>query len=346
MIQPNYELTQTTQIMKLKLLFFSLLASLAVFGQVKITAIDSINANKFKYAEEEVRIRGFVTGFAYDDSETLSRYYLKGKYREEIEVHTKLDEEPDQTHEYEIEGTVYIRTSGEIFIRESSRTCLDCAPPVQGCECNDGSISIACCDSVQSDVNWMLVFLGGAAVLLILVLVVVFSRSSGSKNIESSPSMSSATSTPSPTMSTAPTTRTNVASDSREEFKTVKISTVQDPKTMKFIPGKLDIVGGADSGKSFRIAGFPSGAKGNVVTIGRANVKGPKEYAHIKLEDKTVSRQQAEMREKDGKLYIKNLSDVNRTQVDGVSLGLGEEVEITAGQTIRMGELELMYAKG
>jgi hypothetical protein len=332
--------------MRLKLLFFSLLASLAVFGQVKITAIDSINANKFKYAEEEVRIRGFVTGFAYDDSETLSRYYLKGKFREEIEVHTRLDEEPDQTHEYEIEGTVYIRTSGEIFIRESSRTCLDCAPPPQGCQCKDGTISIACCESAQSEVNWTLVLLGGAAILLILVLVVVFSRGSENKNTGSAPSMSGSGSTPSPTMSTVPTTRTSVAADSPEDFKTVKISTVQDPKTMKFIPGKLDIVGGADSGKSFRIAGFPSGAKGNVVTIGRANVKGPKEYAHIKLEDKTVSREQAEMREKDGKLYIKNLSDVNRTQVDGVALGLGEEVEITAGQTIRMGELELMYAKG
>jgi hypothetical protein len=124
-------------------------------------------------------------------------------------------------------------------------------------------------------------------------------------------------------------------------FKTIKISS--DPtKTLKFIPGKFEIISGADKGKSFQVAGYTT-PKGSIVTIGRADVTGSRAYSHIKLEQKTVSREQAELIYRDGKLFLKNLTDVNRTQVDGVELIPAEEVEIFPGQIIRTGEVEFKY---
>ena len=120
------------------------------------------------------------------------------------------------------------------------------------------------------------------------------------------------------------------------------------PKTMKFIPGKLVIISGPDKGREFRIAGFPREEdNGNVVTIGRADVQGQRSFAHIQLGDtyRTVSRIQAEIIQKTdtNKVYLRNKSTTNPTQVNEQQVPPEESVELTNTDTIQMGELVLRY---
>jgi pSer/pThr/pTyr-binding forkhead associated (FHA) protein len=120
------------------------------------------------------------------------------------------------------------------------------------------------------------------------------------------------------------------------------------PKTMKFIPGKLVIISGPDKGREFRIAGFPREEEdGNVVTIGRADVKGERAFAHIQLGDtyRTVSRIQAEIIQKtsSNEVYLRNKSTTNPTEVNNEQVPPEETVELQNEDTIQMGELVLRY---
>ncbi|MFB6247127.1 MAG: FHA domain-containing protein [Salinibacter sp.] len=118
------------------------------------------------------------------------------------------------------------------------------------------------------------------------------------------------------------------------------------PKTMKFVPGRLVIAAGPDQGKEFRIAGRPT-PDGNVVTIGRAEVKGERAFAHIQLGDtyRTVSRMQAEVIQQDQTILLKNTSETNPTMVNGNQVPTGNTVELQDGDMIRMGELMLRYER-
>ncbi len=128
---------------------------------------------------------------------------------------------------------------------------------------------------------------------------------------------------------------------SENEYKTIKIVRTS-PKTLKFIPGKLIITDGPDKGKEFRVAGFPT-PEGFIVSIGRKEVDGDRAYAHIKLNEKTVSRDQAELHYIDHKLYLKNLSETNFTQLNGSEIKPGKIAEVSSGSTIRAGEVEFKY---
>ncbi len=126
-----------------------------------------------------------------------------------------------------------------------------------------------------------------------------------------------------------------------DEFRTIKI--VKNPlKTLKFIPGKFLIISGEDKGKELRIAGYPTKA-GFVVSIGRKEVTGDKAFAHIQLKEKTVSREQAEFIYNDNKLYVRNLSETNYTQLNGIDLKPGEISEVYPKSIIKFGEVEFQY---
>jgi pSer/pThr/pTyr-binding forkhead associated (FHA) protein len=79
--------------------------------------------------------------------------------------------------------------------------------------------------------------------------------------------------------------------------------------------------------------------------MGREPVTGERAYAHIQIDEKfhTVSRKQAELVWKDRKLYVKNLSDTNPTQVNGVEVKSGKPVHLKPGSIVRAGELEFEY---
>ena len=148
------------------------------------------------------------------------------------------------------------------------------------------------------------------------------------------------------TPSSSQASHTETIPPQQDDLKTVKL-TAGPPKTMKFIPGKLEIISHEDKGKSFRFAGYPT-PTGNVVTIGRKSVSGDRAFAHIQIDENrfsTVSRQQAEIRERNGEVYLKNLSETNLSQLNGEELQLGEERQVKFGDTLRMGELEFKYSK-
>jgi hypothetical protein len=127
------------------------------------------------------------------------------------------------------------------------------------------------------------------------------------------------------------------------DLKTVRLAP-PSPMTMKYVPGELVLVSGEDKGKAFKIAGFPT-PEGSIVTIGREAVTGERAYAHIQIHDRfhTVSRKQAEFIWKDKKLYVKNLSETNPTQVDGAEVKSGKLVQVKPGSIVRTGELEFQY---
>jgi serine/threonine protein kinase len=117
------------------------------------------------------------------------------------------------------------------------------------------------------------------------------------------------------------------------------------PTTMIFMPGELVIVSGEEPGKSYKMRGDLS-SEGSVVTIGRKKLNDGRPYSsHIQIDDcySTVSRLQAKIISKRGKVYVKNLSKTNCTQVDGKKLDPGEKTELKPGSIIRMGELEMKY---
>jgi hypothetical protein len=129
--------------------------------------------------------------------------------------------------------------------------------------------------------------------------------------------------------------------DNTNDFKTIKI-TNNSPKTLKFIPGYLEITDGEDRGKRFKISGYPT-TEGNIVSIGREEIKGERSYSHIQLLERTVSRKQAEIIERNQKLYIKNYSEINPTRINDEEIPVGEEKELNQRDRIRTGEVEFTY---
>ncbi|HET55639.1 MAG TPA: DUF4203 domain-containing protein [Ignavibacteria bacterium] len=125
------------------------------------------------------------------------------------------------------------------------------------------------------------------------------------------------------------------------QMATIKVAKVV-PQTLKFVPGYLEVIEGADKGRKFKVAGYPT-ADGNVISIGREEIRGERSYSHIQLLEKTVSRKQAEIIERKGSLYIKNLSETNFTQLNGNEIPVQEVFELNSGDRIKTGEVEFIY---
>lgn len=129
-----------------------------------------------------------------------------------------------------------------------------------------------------------------------------------------------------------------------EDFKTIQLS-ANVPSLIKTVPGKLEIVSGDDTGKTMQIPGFPT-AGGLITTIGRANITGIRQHAHIRLDNKTVSRRHAELRYFNGFLNIKNYSETNKTVVGDVQLLVNQEIELHSGSGFSIGEISFRYENG
>jgi hypothetical protein len=127
------------------------------------------------------------------------------------------------------------------------------------------------------------------------------------------------------------------------DLKTVRI-TPADPMVTLYIPGELVLISGEDKGRSFRIAGFHT-PEGSIVTIGREQVTGDRAFAHIQIDERyhTVSRKQAELIWAANGLSVRNLSETNPTQVNGVKIERGKSVPLPPGAVMRTGELEFEY---
>jgi FHA domain len=282
------------------------------------TSVDSIAANPGRYIDNAIQVEGLVVQYVPATATTTSHYLLRGDYGAVLRVNT-AEGSPETNRKYQVTGIVYIDPVGkEVFISEKTRTPFEAPPSSQ-----EGT-------EHRTD-NTPIYITIGLLVILVAVLVYLQLRKKNLVAVGDSGRPVSGASESEPTYSTS------------SEFKTVKIVT-SAPKTLKFIPGQLVITSSDDKGKSFRVAGYPT-SEGSIVTIGRDSLTGDRSYAHIQIDKKfsTVSRKHAELVYKDGKLYVKNLSDTNPTQVDGYEIKMGEMVELKPNSTLRTGELEFQY---
>jgi hypothetical protein len=114
----------------------------------------------------------------------------------------------------------------------------------------------------------------------------------------------------------------------------LRFSVPQDG-TLQFLPGRLEIRSGLDTGREIRFVRVP-GPDGTTVTFGR--VEGPA-YRHIQLREATVSRNHARLTLADGQWHLTNHSTTNPVVHNGRTLDHDETQPLTDGDRIEMGEV-------
>ena len=109
--------------------------------------------------------------------------------------------------------------------------------------------------------------------------------------------------------------------------------------TLQFLPGRLEISSGLDTGREIRFVRVP-GPNGTEVTFGRN--EGPL-YRHIQLRDQTVSREHARMTLAEGRWLLTNLSRTNPVAHNGRVLSPGEHQPLEDGDRLEMGEVVFSF---
>lgn len=320
--------------MKVTRLFLLIFLFLSSYSFSQLTTVENITSRPYSYEGVTVTVKGLVTIYKVGSGNT-QYYLLRGDYGPSIKVNT-AEGSPEINEIYTVEGIVYVDKNTHVpFISERYREKVEPNPII--------------IEPTQTLWELILEFIETNILIIILIIVLIALVSTyfilrskkSSENISANnpPSnLSSASDYPVHSLKLSPN---DMQQQSNDDFKTIKI-TASSPKTLKFIPGKLTIVSGEDTGKSFKIAGYPT-SEGSIVSIGREEVKGDRSYSHIQLMQKTISRKQAEIIQKDGKVYVRNLSDTNYTQIDGVELKINEKAELKVGSVLRLGELEVKY---
>ena len=304
------------------------LLPVGVAAQYKPTAIETIVTNPEKFADAAVEISGTVSLYAAAASPSTGHYLLKGSSGTAIRVNT-TDGSPEMKGRYRVTGIVYLDPTTHVpFLSEKARVREDVPERAAAAASEQGE------EGGGWDRAWLL-----AILLLALVAVIAFVLRKRSR-LAAMPEVPN----PEPEILRAPEeTDAPPPVEPVADLKTVRI-VPPSPKTMRYIPGDLVVLSGEDKGKSFKIAGYPT-PEGSIVTIGREPVADERAYAHIQIEERfhTVSRKHAELIWKEKKLYVKNLSDTNPTQVNGVEIKPGKSVQLKPGSIMRTGELEFEY---
>ena len=109
--------------------------------------------------------------------------------------------------------------------------------------------------------------------------------------------------------------------------------------TLQFLPGRLEIVSGKDTGREVRFVRLPD-SDGPEFTFGRTEGA---PYRHVQLRDPTVSRMHARMRLRDGRWTLTNLSTTNPVAHNGRMLDEGEEQMLDNDDRIEMGEVSFRF---
>lgn len=313
-------------------------------GIIKVNTSDVAPETNGKY---------IVRGIVYFDAKN-NRVFVSEKFKHPLQFSEpvlsgpkEVDEGENATIVWNAEEAVQVTLNGAEVEKSGSRTLLlkESTTFILQAKYPNGDIKKTSLyvniKPVQPPLLYILI------VILIILIGVFFYFQMRKKSSEYEFSASGISTEQSPTGGGSPSYSAETFKEAQpdytsdNEYKTIKIVKTS-PKTLKFIPGKLIITDGADKGKEFRIAGYPT-PNGFIVTIGRNEVTGDRAYAHIHLKEKTVSREQAELHYMGNKLYVKNLSETNYTQLNGIELRPGQSAEVTSGSTIRTGEIEFKY---
>jgi hypothetical protein len=122
------------------------------------------------------------------------------------------------------------------------------------------------------------------------------------------------------------------------EGRTVRFSVAAEG-SLPSLPGRLDIVDGADAGRQIRFVRVP-GPDGTDVTFGRTG--GPL-YRHVQFRDKTISRQHAVMQFREGRWTLRNLSRTNPVVLNHALLDTLDVPSLQDGDRIEMGEVTFTF---
>jgi hypothetical protein len=110
--------------------------------------------------------------------------------------------------------------------------------------------------------------------------------------------------------------------------------------TLEFLPGRLEVVGGEDTGQEIHFA-RQVGDDDLTVTFGRS--EGPP-LRHVQLLDPTVSRQHAKMTYVGQQWQLANMSTTNAVLVNGASLpDHGEPITLQDGDRLEMGAVIFVF---
>ncbi len=114
-----------------------------------------------------------------------------------------------------------------------------------------------------------------------------------------------------------------------------------DEGTLRFLPGRLEVVAGPDAGREIRFVA-PPGA-GDAVEISFGRNEGPA-YRHVQLLARTVSRRHAVMTLSDGHWSLQNLSATNPVVLNARPLAPDEVAPLLVdGDRIEMGEVVFTF---
>jgi hypothetical protein len=113
-----------------------------------------------------------------------------------------------------------------------------------------------------------------------------------------------------------------------------------DDGTLEFLPGRLEVIAGADRGQEIHFV-RPREDELPSVTFGR--LEGPP-HRHVQLLDRTVSRQHARLTYVDAHWHLTNLSRTNPVQLNGNALpNDGPAVSLMTGDKIEMGAVVFVF---
>lgn len=318
--------------MKKTCLFFIALLFTLPAAMANRTSVESIVNFPGRYEHEHVVFEGHIMRYVAGTPTTSSYYEIQGDYGARLRVNTTAPK-PIILKRYQVKGTLIIYNDAPLVI-ESEKRLLEEAPARIVPPVADPKEIVPETTWLQDNMLYVLIVAGGVVLVLIVLIIVFANRRTPVEPVK-------------PGTGRAEENRETIVEkpsfSTPSQYKTVRMA-VNTPKTMRFMPGRLEIISTEDKGKSFKLTGFPA-ENGSVVTLGRESVLGEKGYSHIQLNDQTVSRKQAEIIYRDDKMFIKNLSETNYSKVDGREVKPNEVAEITNGTIIKTGAIEFKYVR-
>ena len=110
--------------------------------------------------------------------------------------------------------------------------------------------------------------------------------------------------------------------------------------TLEFLPGRLEVVAGEDTGQEIHFA-RQVGDEEVTVTFGRS--EGPP-LRHVQLLDPTVSRQHARMTYMGQRWHLSNMSTTNAVLLNGAALpDHGNGITLQDGDRLEMGAVQFVF---
>lgn len=325
------------------------LFALSFSATAKNETVKEVIAKKSDYLNTEFTLKGII--HEPDSLINKSSYYLVDRSDDSLELRT--DEDLEIGQEYRLEGKLKEKDEA-LFFKVEDTECLDC-------------------EDEDDESSTMLFVLSALVVVLGVVIVFIINR----QKTNNAPAANPFPQSPPPPQGgftpnaggfqqvppsnmgqSAPNPAQNQNMGGTDNYATIAFNPSQLPKEPitesktvvmsqpkpeddNKIPGKFNFtLNGA--AQSAELKGFPTGL-GYIATVGREAAAAEKSESHLRLDDRTVSRKQAEFIYEKGNLYLRNLSSTNPSQLNGKAMGSGSLDLVQPGSQMKFGEVIVTY---